>query len=334
MSIQVMSRVWAASRQAGGALVVLLAIADFADDQGVAYPSIPTLACKARLSERQVQRVIAELVGGDELMVEPGQGRHGSHLYRVIVGCGRHSATGDTMSHQQAATRDKMSPPRRRRRRETVTSATSVGVTPVSLEPSSPEPSRTITPLPPSAASGRQRRGEVVGQEPEATRSTWHQPAPVASPPARQLVASLYRGLGSEVVQLTSAMLARELAIAEQLLAVGATPAEAEAYAREMRGIGARLAPIDVRSFERERASWLARRRAVSASVRYIDRTGQGSAGEADSARPIRPTAGRSSLPGLAQGVQTSAVDGVRSSTLIGPSDWAAAVRRRLDGTP
>jgi hypothetical protein len=83
-----MNRVWEASHQSGGALLVLLAIADFADDDGVAYPSIGTLARKARLSPRQVQRVIADLVAASELVVRPGAGRQGSHLFRVTVGAG------------------------------------------------------------------------------------------------------------------------------------------------------------------------------------------------------------------------------------------------------
>jgi hypothetical protein len=51
MSVRTLNRVWEASRQTGGALLVLLAIADFADDDGLAYPSISTLARKARLSD-------------------------------------------------------------------------------------------------------------------------------------------------------------------------------------------------------------------------------------------------------------------------------------------
>src|SRR5918911_5044637 len=98
MSIKVMSRVWEESRQSGGALLVLLAIADFADDAGVAFPSIRTLARKARLSGRQVQRVIAQLVQDGELSVEAGQGRGGSHRYRVLTGATRSAAGDDRMS--------------------------------------------------------------------------------------------------------------------------------------------------------------------------------------------------------------------------------------------
>jgi hypothetical protein len=71
----------------------------------------------------------------------------------------------------------------------------------------------------------------------------------------RDLVQALYRGLGVPLEQLTAGILARELAIAQQLVLVGATPAEAEAYARDMASLPGRLAPVDLRSFERERPS-------------------------------------------------------------------------------
>jgi hypothetical protein len=64
----------------------------------------------------------------------------------------------------------------------------------------------------------------------------------------------------------------RDLVIARQLVAVGATAAEAEAYAVETSGLEGRLAPVDLRSFERERAGWLVRHRRHQR--RYIDRTG------------------------------------------------------------
>jgi hypothetical protein len=51
------------------------------------------------------------------------------------------------------------------------------------------------------------------------------------------------------------------LRFAEELVLVGATPSEAEAYARQMAGLTSRLAPVDLRSFERERLTWRAQRR-------------------------------------------------------------------------
>jgi hypothetical protein len=64
----------------------------------------------------------------------------------------------------------------------------------------------------------------------------------------------------------------RDLAIARQLVEAGATPYEAEAYAREMSGLEGRLAPVDLRSFERERPGWLVRHRRQER--RHQDRTG------------------------------------------------------------
>ena len=48
-----MARVWEWSAASGGGLLALLAIADFANDNGVAWPSLSVLAAKARLSVRQ-----------------------------------------------------------------------------------------------------------------------------------------------------------------------------------------------------------------------------------------------------------------------------------------
>lgn len=63
MSIRVMTAVWDhALGVNGGPLLVLLALADYANDDGTgAYPKQATLAAKTRLSERHVRRVLASL---------------------------------------------------------------------------------------------------------------------------------------------------------------------------------------------------------------------------------------------------------------------------------
>jgi len=268
MSIRVMDRVWEHSQQSSGALLVLLAISDFADDDGVAFPSVGTLARKARLSERQVQRVIAELVAAQELTVTPGQGRAGSHLYRVTVGSRRQEVASDRS--------DNMSP--RHRRREGVTYCHRQGVTPASPKPSYREASLTVTPLPPSSpiAPPEQQQGGPI----ESRETTCPSPPAPGSvhdgDTARTLAEALYRGLNTDLDQLTPALRRRELAIARQLVDVGATPAEAEAYARDTRSHAGRIAAVDVRSFERERVSWNARRQAErQAAVHRVDRTGE-----------------------------------------------------------
>jgi hypothetical protein len=79
-----MANVWAHSQNGGGHLIVLLAIADFADDDGYAYPSMGTLARKARMTERNAQYVVKKLVADGELEVERGAGPKGCNLFRVV----------------------------------------------------------------------------------------------------------------------------------------------------------------------------------------------------------------------------------------------------------
>ena len=61
MSVRILARVWAQSRRRDGELLVMLALADFANDAGECWPSIPVLAAKARLTDRQVRRVLNSL---------------------------------------------------------------------------------------------------------------------------------------------------------------------------------------------------------------------------------------------------------------------------------
>ncbi len=81
-----MSRVWQNAPHSSGELLTLLAIADFADDQGVAWPSVTVIAKKTRLSARQVNRVIVELKKTGWLSVIHGSGRHKSNRYKIIFG--------------------------------------------------------------------------------------------------------------------------------------------------------------------------------------------------------------------------------------------------------
>lgn len=85
MSIRVMSRVWDHSRHKGSALLLLLAIADNANEAGEAWPSIDTLAKKVRMTDRNVQMLVQRLVDSGELQVEPGGGKHHTNHYRVTL---------------------------------------------------------------------------------------------------------------------------------------------------------------------------------------------------------------------------------------------------------
>jgi hypothetical protein len=61
MSIKVMAQVWENSPYGEGTLLVLLAMADWANDDGFCWPSIPQLAHKSRQSERNVRYVLRKL---------------------------------------------------------------------------------------------------------------------------------------------------------------------------------------------------------------------------------------------------------------------------------
>lgn len=78
MSVKISDKVWKASRATGNALLVLLAIADHADDAGKAFPSIARLAKYCRMSERAVLRNIATLIQLNEVQrfTRLGKGTH------------------------------------------------------------------------------------------------------------------------------------------------------------------------------------------------------------------------------------------------------------------
>jgi hypothetical protein len=81
--------------------------------------------------------------------------------------------------------------------------------------------------------------------------------------PAQTLATAFYRGLGAADSAVTPSIRRRDLVIALQLVEAGATATEAEAYAREAyareaSSTSGRMAPVDLRSFERERLGWLA----------------------------------------------------------------------------
>jgi len=87
MSIRVMTAVWDRSKQTGTALLIILALADFANDEGFCWPSIDTLAHKARCSRRHVQRLVREMA--DEVEIRENAGPSGVHLYHITLPVGR-----------------------------------------------------------------------------------------------------------------------------------------------------------------------------------------------------------------------------------------------------
>jgi len=84
MSIACMNRVWEQSKMKGSPLLLLLAFADFADDNGFCWPSIDTLAQKIRMSKRQTKRLIQRLEETEELAAV--HRRNSGNVYVVLVG--------------------------------------------------------------------------------------------------------------------------------------------------------------------------------------------------------------------------------------------------------
>jgi hypothetical protein len=89
MSIEAMVGVLNHSKAQGAAHIVLLNIANHQGEQG-AWPSIPTLARLAKLSDRRVQQILNELVEMGELSIDARAAGYGSvktNRYWVTLTC-------------------------------------------------------------------------------------------------------------------------------------------------------------------------------------------------------------------------------------------------------
>lgn len=86
MSIEIMSRVWRIAPYSGGTLLVLLALADYADDYGICWPSQTDVAARARLTERQLRTTLRKLEKAGDLMVHAGRGRGNRTIYCILLG--------------------------------------------------------------------------------------------------------------------------------------------------------------------------------------------------------------------------------------------------------
>ena len=95
MSIRVMSQVWESGINDKGELLVMLALADFANDKGECWPSIGTIAQKARMTPRSVQRVCRSLEAAGALEISTATARAGCNMYRLTPDA---RVTPDTMS--------------------------------------------------------------------------------------------------------------------------------------------------------------------------------------------------------------------------------------------
>lgn len=161
MSIRIMTDVWEHSEAKGTELLLLLAIADYANDEGRAWPSLSTLGKKCRVGVRHVVRLMHQLEDRGEIKIMRRVGRRGNNHY--VITCSATSAVQDTST---SAVQDN-SPGRHH---DTQDTSTSVLDSTSLVTPRTPDPLRTIK-EPPSlqakpraSPSGGNQRGLTDGQ--------------------------------------------------------------------------------------------------------------------------------------------------------------------------
>jgi hypothetical protein len=104
MSVETTNRVWKHSQKGGAALLLLLAMADWADDWGYCYPSVDKMAIKCRQTERNILNLTRDLEAAGELRRiargKGGRGKYSGSVYQVITG----------MTAEQIAASERLSP--------------------------------------------------------------------------------------------------------------------------------------------------------------------------------------------------------------------------------
>ena len=101
-----MNRVWESGRHKGSTLLLLLALADHAADDGYCWPNVTTLADKIRMNERTVRRMIDELEQASDLYVIR---THRNHRYVVRLGMTDAQLSDSLESHGEQLIADNLS---------------------------------------------------------------------------------------------------------------------------------------------------------------------------------------------------------------------------------
>lgn len=172
-----MAWVWEHSRAAPTERLVLLAIADCANDRGEAWPSMAALVDKTRLSERTVQRAVSTLVSLGELSAVIGGGRGRTTRYRLIrPEDGQtppekpRNPTPDTPTWKPRNVDGEPEKPRQPVKETPSTSAVNpVTVTPGTIREPSREPSKTKTTSSSSRGRATTDRGSRLPDDFDAT---------------------------------------------------------------------------------------------------------------------------------------------------------------------
>ncbi len=104
----------------GNVKLVALALASYANEQGLAWPSVETLAKTTGLSTRQIQRILPQIEKAGLLKITTGGGRKRTHRYQFTYmenndnlssfshrNGGNLSKKGDRMSPDPLITKEK-----------------------------------------------------------------------------------------------------------------------------------------------------------------------------------------------------------------------------------
>ena len=83
MSIKIMSWVWENGPTDPTERLIMLALADYSNDEGVSYPSMIGLAEKACVTERGARGIVRRLESQGWLEIKTGGGRGGKNVYRI-----------------------------------------------------------------------------------------------------------------------------------------------------------------------------------------------------------------------------------------------------------
>ncbi len=117
MSFVVDNAVRRGSRSKNGARTILMCLASYADEAGVSWPSVESLARDANMTRRNVQLVLRTLVQLGELTIREGQGPRGCNLYQINLAVLKGEKFSGAKSFQGEKTRTKgakkSSPPER-----------------------------------------------------------------------------------------------------------------------------------------------------------------------------------------------------------------------------
>lgn len=86
MSIRVMTEIWDNAPLCGSTKLLLLCLADHANDDGICWPSIGRLAARCGLQDRQTQNQLERLERQGYITRDIGQGYNnaGTNLYRIL----------------------------------------------------------------------------------------------------------------------------------------------------------------------------------------------------------------------------------------------------------